>query len=154
DGDEGAESDMGAEAPAEHGRAERPALAQETDGAGSGHRTGERGVQPSPRVHHPQAIRPDDPHPPPPGLLLDPALELGPFVAALLDPGREDARPADPGVDALADQPRHRRCRRGDDRQVDAAGDGPDVRVGGDSQDARAIRIYREDGPAEWTGGE
>ena len=62
---------------------------------------GERGVQPAERAHHAQAVRPDQPHPAAPGLLEDPALELGPVRPDLLEPGRDHDRALDAGVGAL-----------------------------------------------------
>ena len=62
DRDEGAEADVLAQAPVEHGRAERAALAEEGDVAGPRHGAGEGGVEAGQRVHHAEAVRADDAH--------------------------------------------------------------------------------------------
>ena len=67
----------------------------------------------------------------------------------LLEAGRDDDRPADPGVDALADHAGNRRRRRDDDRQVDRLGQIGEARVRPDPQHVRPVRIDRVDRPAE-----
>ena len=46
---------------------------------------------------------------PAPRLLQDPPLQLDALGPDLLEAGGDDDRPADPGLDALADQVRHAR---------------------------------------------
>ena len=87
-----------------------------------GHLGGEGGVQAAERAHHAQAVGPDEPHPPAPGLLEHLLLELGPFRPDFLEAGRDDDRPRDTGLDALADHAGHRRRGRHDHRQVDRLG--------------------------------
>src|SRR5690606_3218013 len=68
DGDEGAEADLFADAPVEHGSAKRAALADECDVAGAGHHAAECCVQSGDRVHHAEAVGTDDPHAPATGM--------------------------------------------------------------------------------------
>ena len=149
DRDEGAEADVGPQAPVEDRGAEGPALAEEGDLARPGHGVGDRGVQAGHRAHHPEAVRADDPHPAAPRLVHDPALELLAFGPDLLESGRDDDGRPDPGLDTLADQVGHRRRGRGHDGQIDRVGHVPDAGMGFDPQHARPLRIDGEDGPAE-----
>ena len=150
DRDEGAEADVGPQAPVEHRGAEGSALTQEGDLARPGHGdVGGRGVQADHRVHHPEAARADDPDPASARLVHDPALELRAFSSSLPEPARGDDGRPDPGLDTFADRVGHRGRGRGHDGQIDRVGHVPDAGIGFDPQHARPVRIDGEDGPVE-----
>ena len=149
DRDEGAEADVGPQAPVEHRGAEGPALTEEGDPPRPGHGVGDRGIQAGEWAHHPQAVGADDPHPTAPRVSHDLALEIRADGPDLLEPGRDNDGRLDTGLDALSDQVGHRRRGRGHNGQVDRVGHVPDARMGLDPQDARPLRVDRKDGPAE-----
>jgi len=149
DADEGREAHVLHEAAVEDGRHERPALAQEADVTGTRHSSGEGGVETRGRVHHPEAVGTDDPHASPPGLFEDLPLQLGAFGARLPEARRDDDRTPHPTLDALADDPRHRRRGRGDDRQVHELWYLGDARVGLYPEDVLAPGVHRIYRPPE-----
>src|SRR5271165_7216155 len=88
DRDEGAEADVGPQAPVEDCGAENPALTEEGDLAGPGHGMGGRGVQAGHRAHHPETVRAYDSHPAAPRVVHDPPFERRAFGPDLLEPCR------------------------------------------------------------------
>ena len=149
DRDEGAEADIGSQAPGKDRGAEGPALTEEGDLARPGHGIGDRGVQAGHRAHHPQTLRADESDPAALRLVHDLAFKLLAVGPDLPESGRDDDDRPDPGVDALGDQVRHRRRWRGHDGQIDRFGHVPDPGMGFDLQHTRPFRIDGEDGPAE-----
>jgi len=80
---EGAEPDILRKAPIEDRRAERAALADETNVAGPRHRAGEGRIESGERAHHTQAMGSDDPKRAAPRLLEGLSLEGFAFGAPL-----------------------------------------------------------------------
>ena len=148
DGDAGAEADVFAETPVEHGCEQRAALADEAHRAGARHGARKGCVQVRHGAHHAQAIRADETHPAA-RPLGDLPFQLDAGLARLLETGRNDDRAFHAGRDAFADHAGHRRGGGDDDGQIDSFGHAGDVGIGPDAQHLFVLLVDRIDGAAE-----
>src|SRR5581483_1599024 len=105
DGNEGAEADHFLDAPVEHGRTKRAALADERDVARTRDSVREGSIQALDRVHDPEAVWADDAH-----LALDDprdlVLELLAVLSELFEAGGNDDAGRDAFIDCFLDQTR------------------------------------------------
>ena len=149
---ESAEADILAQAPIQHGGAERAALAEEGHPAGLGHAGRKRGVQLRARRHDTEAIRADDPDASLPGGREDLLLQRGAFRADFLEAGRDDHDAFDTGLGTFAHERRHRGRRRHDDHEVRHLRQRLDTWIGLEPEHGGALGVDRKDRAGE-TGG-
>src|SRR5215204_3544918 len=147
--DERREPDVLHKALVQDGREQSPALTQKSHVARAGDGAGESGVEARGWFHYAEAVGTDDPHPAPPGLLEDLALELCPLGPSLPETGRDNYGPLDTSLHTLADNLWHRRRRSDDERKVHPGRHFGDGRVGLYAEYARPVRVHGEDRPAE-----
>ena len=148
DGDEGAEADILAQAPIEHGGTKCAALADEGDVARPRHGVREGRVQAAHRIHHAQTVRTDQAH-----LaandLGDLALQLLAMLAEFLEAGGDDDARGNPQLHRLSDEVGHGVGRRGHHYQIHFVRQLAHVGIGLDSQHVGALGVHRKHGAAE-----
>ena len=129
DGNEGAETDHFALAPVENRGAERAALADEGDAAGTGDFGGEGGIQTDVGVHQSETIRSDNAEVVLAGLGQDGLFQRRAGWPRFLETGRDDDCRANPGASAIGDHGGNRGGGSGDDGEIDLVRDLSNTRV-------------------------
>jgi len=133
--DEVGEADTLVARPVEHRGAERSGLREEGDLAVARHRGAEAGVEVAARDDHPEAVRPEDPHPGEAGVRGAHLLfERPPRLARLAKAGGHHDQAEDPGLAAGGDGGRHLFGRGADDRELGHPRQARDVGEAGDPE--------------------
>ena len=124
-------------------RAERAALADESDIAGSASGCAKVAFKPMMRQHHADAVWSNDPHRA--ARVGDLLFQLAPAFADLLEAGGNDDRAFHSGRDAIAHDLRHGRCLGGDDGEINRGRHVADLRERPLTKNGGVCGIYRKE---------
>ncbi len=137
-----AKPDVLLKAVVQHGGTHGPALAQKANVTLQRHRPSKGGIHPADGVHHAQAVRPHNAHPPPRNV-HDLGFHCLTFGAALLKARRDDNGPLRTVIDRLLHQARDGLRRRYDNDHIHRAGAIADALVSLYPQYKLAARVHR-----------
>ena len=144
--DDMGKADLAVGRPVDHTRDEGAGLRQKGQIARQRRAMGEAAVEPDPRHHQPQRIRPLDAQ-----QMRFRCIEHG-LPQVIPDARGNHDRSTRALAAKLADEPRHRAQRRRDDRQIGSCRQGIDRRIAGRALDLLAVRIDEPDRATEPTG--
>ena len=131
------------------GDADAAGLGGDGDAAGQEPLRGERGVEPAPRRHHPEAVGPDDAHAVGAGGGEQLVLASSAVVVLLGEARGDDDRRGDPGAPTFVDHADDGGGRDGDDRQIRHSVQVTDPADGFDPIDRRSGGMDHADAPGK-----